>query len=215
MTFGTVGAGLLHFALRRSHNVRWQDARHRQAGARRSQAPASVRRLADRAVGRGQVDDREPGRAQAARPRLPHLPARRRQPPSRPEQGPRIHRERPRREHPACGRGGEVDGRRRPDRHRRRSSRRSPAIGRKRGRSSRRTSSTRSSSTRRSMSPRSVTRRGSTRRLVEASCRTSPASTRRTSGRRAPICASTPRRVTAEEAAEAVIALLSGPAGTT
>jgi bifunctional enzyme CysN/CysC len=25
MTFGTVGAGLLHFALRRSHNIRWQD----------------------------------------------------------------------------------------------------------------------------------------------------------------------------------------------
>ena len=44
MTFGTVGAGLLHFALRRSHNIRWQDLdidKHARAAAKRQ--PAALR----------------------------------------------------------------------------------------------------------------------------------------------------------------------------
>ena len=46
----------------------------------------------------------------------PHLPARRRQRPPRAQQGPRLHRRRPGREHPPRRRGGQADGRRRADR---------------------------------------------------------------------------------------------------
>ena len=94
------------------------------AGARRRQARARAAlkgqqpcvRVVHRAVGRRQVDDRQPGREAAARAGPAHLPARRRQRPPRPQQGPRLHRSRPRREHPPRRRGRQADGRRRPDR---------------------------------------------------------------------------------------------------
>ena len=90
--------------------------RHRQAGARVDQGPEAGRAVVHRALGRRQVDDREPARDEAARARPPHLPARRRQRAPRAQQGPRVHRRRPGREHPPHRRGREADGRRRADR---------------------------------------------------------------------------------------------------
>ena len=136
LTNDTVGAGLLHFALRRSQNVHWQALDVDKARARGAEGAEAVRRLVHRAVRRRQVDDRQPGREAAARARPAHLPARRRQRAARPEQGPRLHRRRPRREHPPRRRGGEADGRCRPDRARRRSSRRSAPSARWRASSS-------------------------------------------------------------------------------
>ena len=69
--------------------------------------------------GRGQVDDRQPGRQAPARRGPPHLPAGRRQRPPRAEPRPRLHRRRSRREHPPHRRGGEADGRRGADRQHR------------------------------------------------------------------------------------------------
>ena len=118
ITSNTVGAGLLHFALRRADNVHWQaidvdkDARSQLAGQR----PCIV--WLTGLSGAGQVDDREPRRAEAARARQAHLPAGRRQRPPRPQQGPRLHRRRPRRERPARRRGRAADGGRRADRPR-------------------------------------------------------------------------------------------------
>jgi bifunctional enzyme CysN/CysC len=114
-TNNTVGAGMLHFALRRAHNIHlqpWMSTRR----ARRTEGPAAVRAVVHRAVGRGQVDDRQPGREEAVRAGPAHLPARRRQRPARPQQGPRLHRGRPGREHPPRRRGRQADGRRRADR---------------------------------------------------------------------------------------------------
>ena len=67
LTNATVGAGLLHFALRRSHNVHWQAIDVDKRRPRRAQGPAARRRLVHRPVRRRQVDDRQPGREAAAR----------------------------------------------------------------------------------------------------------------------------------------------------
>ena len=75
-----------------------------------------VRGVVHRPLRRREVDHRQHRREAAPRLRPAHLPARRRQRPPRPEQGPRVHRRRPGREHPAGGRGGLADGRRRPHR---------------------------------------------------------------------------------------------------
>ena len=115
-----------------------------------------------RPLRRGQVDHRQPGGEAAARAGPPHLPARRRQRPPRPEPGPRLHRRRPGREHPPRRRGRQADGRRRPDRadcvH--------LAVPRRAAHGARacsaRASSSRSSSTRRWRWPRSATSRAST-----------------------------------------------------
>ena len=85
LTNVTVGAGLLHFALRRSHNIHWQDVKVDKAARAESEQPQPGGRVADRAVGVGQVDDRQHRRVEAARAGRAHLPARRRQRPPRPE----------------------------------------------------------------------------------------------------------------------------------
>ena len=68
----TVGAGLLHFALRRSENVHWQ-AMEVDRGARaalKGQQP--VRGLVHRTVGRGEVDHRQPRRDSGSTPSGAH-----------------------------------------------------------------------------------------------------------------------------------------------
>ena len=62
LTNDTVGAGLLHFALRRSHNIHWQAVDVDKARTRALEGPAAVRALVHRAVRRRQVDDRQPRR---------------------------------------------------------------------------------------------------------------------------------------------------------
>ncbi len=94
-------------------------ARCRPRCACRRKTSTAMHHLADRPVGRREVDDREPCRAPVARSGPPHLSARRGQCQARPKQRPRLHRLRPRGEHPPGRRGREVDGRRRTDRDRR------------------------------------------------------------------------------------------------
>jgi hypothetical protein len=142
--------------------------RRQAARAARQGPPGSGRAVVHRALRRRQVDDRQPGREEAARARPAHLPARRRQRAPRPQQGSRLHRRRPRREHPPRRRGREADGRRRPDRagllHLALPRRARMARG-----SGPRASSSRSSSTRRSRWPRRATSRASTPRRGAAS----------------------------------------------
>ena len=59
LTQNTVGAGLLHFALRRSHNIHWQDVKVDKAARTELNNHRPRRRVAHRAVGFGQVDDRQ------------------------------------------------------------------------------------------------------------------------------------------------------------
>ena len=69
LTNATVGAGLLHFALRRAHNIHWQalDVDKAARAALKGQQP--VRPLVHRPVRRRQVDHRQPGREAPARRR--------------------------------------------------------------------------------------------------------------------------------------------------
>ena len=67
MTNTTVGAGMLHFALRRSHNIHLQHVDVDKARACAAQGPEAGGAVVHRPVGRGQVDDRQPGREEAAR----------------------------------------------------------------------------------------------------------------------------------------------------
>ena len=101
ITNNTVGAGLIHFALRRSQNLRWQvlsvDKHERAAPT----PPAAYRAVADRAVRSGQVDAGQSDRGRAPPAWSSHLPAGRRQRPSRPERRSRVHPRRSGREHPA------------------------------------------------------------------------------------------------------------------
>ena len=76
------------------------DARRRQVGAGRVERSAAVRHLVDRPLGVRQVDDCQPRREALARARTAHVSAGRRQRAPRPEQGSRVHRSGPRREHP-------------------------------------------------------------------------------------------------------------------
>ena len=121
--------GLLHFALRRSQNVHWQalDVDKAARAGLKGQRPCVLWFTGLSGAGKSTIANLV--EKQPARARLPHLPARRRQRPPRPQQGPRLHRRRPRREHPPRRRGREADGRRRADRASSRSSRRSPASG--------------------------------------------------------------------------------------
>ena len=75
-------------------------ARREQEGARGDEGPEAVRALVHGSLRRRQVDDRQPGGQEAAQHEAAHLPARRRQRPSRHEQGSRVHRRGSRREHP-------------------------------------------------------------------------------------------------------------------
>ena len=99
-------------AARRQHAL--AGARRRQATRARREAPATALRLWFTGLsgsGKSTIANLVEKRLHVARP--PHLPARRRQRAPRPEPRPRLHRGRPRREHPPRRRGGEADGRRR------------------------------------------------------------------------------------------------------
>jgi len=99
ITNATVGAGMLHFSLRRSQNVHWQ--------------PTEVSREFHAGL---KNHDRQPGRDQAGADEPPYLPAGWRQCAPRAEQGPGLYRCRPGGKHPPRGRSGAVDDRCRPDR---------------------------------------------------------------------------------------------------
>ena len=73
----TVGAGMLHFALRRAQNVHWQAHGGEQDRAGGAQAAAGLRSLVYGPLGGRQVDHRQPGRQEAAQHEAAHLPARR------------------------------------------------------------------------------------------------------------------------------------------
>ena len=66
LTQTTVGAGLLHFALRRSHNIHWQDVRVDKDGPRPTEPPSPRRGVVHGSLGLGQVDDRQHRRVEAA-----------------------------------------------------------------------------------------------------------------------------------------------------
>ena len=100
ITNDTVGAGMLHFALRRSQNIHWQAIDVDKAARAALERPAAVRPVADRPLRRGKSTIANLVETRAARARRAHLPARRRQRSPRPQQGPRLHRRRSRREHP-------------------------------------------------------------------------------------------------------------------
>ena len=74
----TVACGMLHFALRRAHNIHRQhlDISRETHATLKDQKPAVL--WFTGLQRRGQVDDRQPRRGQACRPRTAHLPARRR-----------------------------------------------------------------------------------------------------------------------------------------
>ena len=67
LTNATVGAGLLHFALRRSHNVHWQALDIERKRAREPEGPEALRAVVHGPLRRRQVHDREPARAPAGR----------------------------------------------------------------------------------------------------------------------------------------------------
>ena len=168
------------------------------------QRPAAA--VVHRALRLRQVHHRQHRRAEAPRAGPPHLPARRRQRPPRAQQGPRLHRRRPGREHPPGGRGRPGSWSTRGSSCWPRSSRRSAPSAAWRGTCSARASSSRSSSTPASRSPRAATARASTPRPAAASWRTSPASTRPTRSPSSPKSTSTPAApISAEEAADQVI----------
>jgi bifunctional enzyme CysN/CysC len=116
LTNATVAAGMLHFALRRAENVHWQalDVSRETHARLKGQKPAVLWFTGPER--RGQVDNRQSGREEACGAGPAHLPAGWRQCPSRAQQGFGLHRDRPHREYPAGRRGGQADGRRRPDR---------------------------------------------------------------------------------------------------
>ena len=106
---GRHGPHPLRAAPRRQHPL--AGARREQGVARRPRGPEARRPVVHRTFGCRQVDHRQSRREEAARRRPHDLSARRRQCPPRPEPRPRLHRCRPRREHPPRRRSGEADGR--------------------------------------------------------------------------------------------------------
>ena len=157
-TNNTVGMGLIHFALRRAANIHWQATRREQGRrAQRSQGqkPAVLWFTGLSGAGKSTIANLVEKKLHAEGQH--HLPARRRQCAPRPQPRSRLHRCRPRREHPPRRRSGEADGRCRTDRARLLHlalPRRAPD-GARTGRAT--ASSSRSSSTRRWPRPRSAT----------------------------------------------------------
>ena len=113
LSAATVAAGLIRFALRRSENVHEQalDVTPERRAALKQQQPKLLWFTGLCGAGKSTIANLV--EAQAARARAPHLPARRRQCPARPQQGSRLHRRRPGREYPPRRRGGEADDGRR------------------------------------------------------------------------------------------------------
>ena len=118
MTNATAGAGMILHPLRRADNIHWQslDVTKKARAAAKNQTAGGA--VAHRPFRLGQIDHRQFAREEAARSRPPHLYSRRRQCAPRAEPRPRLHRCRPRREHPPRRRSGEADGRCRADRDR-------------------------------------------------------------------------------------------------
>ena len=116
LTNATVGAGMIHFALRRAQNIHWQalDVNKAARAALKGQKPAVLWFTGLSGAGKSTIANLVEKQLHALGPA--HLPARRRQRPPRPQPRPGLHRRRPRREHPPRRRGREADGRRRPDR---------------------------------------------------------------------------------------------------
>lgn len=117
-TNATAGAGTITFALMRAGQPQVAGLRHHRRCARQAQAAARAVPVADRPVRIGQVHGREPAGQAPVHRGAPHLSAGRRQPSPRPQPRPRLHRCRPRGEHPQSGRGGTPDGGRGIDRSR-------------------------------------------------------------------------------------------------
>ena len=116
LTNATVACGMIHFALRRAHNVHRQHLDVSRETHAAHQGPEARGAVVHRPFRRGQVDHRQSRREEARGARAAHLPARRRQCPPRAQPRPRLHRGRPDREHPPRRRSRAADGRRRPDR---------------------------------------------------------------------------------------------------
>ena len=91
LTNGTVGAGLINFALRRSQNVHWQALDVDKQVRCAAEGAAGLRAVADGSFGRWQVDDRQPHREAPHRAGTAHVSARRRQRAPWPQQGSRLH----------------------------------------------------------------------------------------------------------------------------
>ena len=160
----TVGAGMLHFALRRAQNVHWQalDVNKSARAELKGQRPCVLWYTGLSGAGKSTIANLVDKKLHSTRP--PHVPAGRRQRPPRAEQGSRLHRRRSRREHPPRRRGGQADGRRGLIV----STRVHLAVPRRAADGARadraRASSSRSSSTRRWPWPSSAIQRGCTRR---------------------------------------------------
>ena len=112
----TVGAGMIAFALRRATNIHWQPLPigKTERAALKQQKPCIVWFTGLSGAGKSTIANIVEQKLHRARP--PHHAARRRQCPPRPQPRPRLHRGRPRREHPPRRRGREADGRQRADR---------------------------------------------------------------------------------------------------
>ena len=164
ITNRTVAAGMIHFALRRSHNIHWQSIDIGRESHARAKEPETGGAVVHRIVGLRQIDDRQSGRTQTVRARQAQLPARRRQYPSRPQPRSRLHRCRPRGEYPPRRRSRQADDERGTDRAHRvhlavplRAPDGAPAVCTM-------ATSSKSSSTRRCRSPKNATRKGYTKK---------------------------------------------------
>ena len=117
LTNDTVGAGMIHFALRRAQNIHWQAVdvdKRRARRRRRARSPAVLWFTGLSGAGKSTIANLVEKKLFAHGPA--HLPARRRQCAPRAQPRPRLHRCRPGREHPPRRRGGQADGRCRADR---------------------------------------------------------------------------------------------------
>ena len=105
LTQNTVGAGLLHFALRRAaqHPLAGVEVDKAARAALNQHRPAVVWFTGLSGAGKSTIANIVESQLHAAR--RPHLPARRRQRAPRPQPRPRLHRRRPGREHPPRRRG--------------------------------------------------------------------------------------------------------------
>ncbi len=164
ITNATVGAGMIHFALRRSQNIHWQalDVNKKSRSALKGQQPAVLWLTGLSGAGKSTIANLVEKRLLALGKHTYLLDGDNVRHGLNRDLGftdaDRVENIR------RVGGGEQADGRRRPDRHWCRSSRRSaPSDGWRAGCSSR-ASSSRCSSTRRWRWPRIATRRGSTRR---------------------------------------------------
>ena len=117
-TNATVAAGMIHFALRRASNIHWQALAvgRDQRAKLKNQRPAVVWLTGLSGAGKSTIANLV---EQKLPDESPQLPARRRQRPSRTQQGSGLYRGRPDREYSPRRRSGAADERRWPDRRHR------------------------------------------------------------------------------------------------